>query len=374
MDIGRTVEWSEETYTVTELLDFNKMPVVAMVKQGHCSLREEDSLSQGQIIRIARLHTQKRVIARDAKGREISIPLDFPLQFEILPAKSGSLRGTFRKLKRMRLTDLVRNYQLPHKVRLPSSLRTNPIVLNLIGIDLVTGPIDLIRMDEEVYLQGNAVNFGELDTTILNIPDNSDLEVSLAVGARAGKESQFRKLENKLADKVAKDVRFGTVVGAQEIKRILHIGAQTTPARPRLQSTIGGASSYIEQSAGYNHSPTQNGDAVSGGMYQKRNSRPSLAAIEKRLNSGPFPLPNANSNAEFHFDNAAFDSADLSESDELESESDNSDAPKQETWTNIKLDGDDDDNDLPPPKELFTTVSSFSFHNPKTWGFGKRGK
>lgn len=58
---------------------------------------------------------------------------------------------------------------------------------------------------------------GELNTTVLNIPDHSDLEVSLALGPRPGKESQFKKLKNKLADKVAKEVRFGDAVDAQGV-------------------------------------------------------------------------------------------------------------------------------------------------------------
>ena len=32
-----------------ELMSYLKMPIIAMVRQGHCSLREEDSLSQGQV-------------------------------------------------------------------------------------------------------------------------------------------------------------------------------------------------------------------------------------------------------------------------------------------------------------------------------------
>lgn len=61
----------------------------------------------------------------------------------------------------MQLTELVRNYQLPHKVKLPNDHRNSEIVLNVVGIDLSTGPIDLQQLEEEVYLQGNAVNFGK---------------------------------------------------------------------------------------------------------------------------------------------------------------------------------------------------------------------
>ncbi|XP_054756697.2 uncharacterized protein LOC129262582 [Lytechinus pictus] len=379
MDIARSVSWSPETYNMRELMTYCKTPIIAMVKQGHCSLREEDSLSQGQVIRIARIHTQNRVVAKDAKDRLISIPLSFPLDFEVMPKnKSGSIRGTFRKLKRMQLTDLVRNYQLPHKVKLPNDLRHNDIVLNLIGIDLLSGPIDLQQLEEEVYLQGNAVNFGELDTTVLNIPDHSDLEVSLALGPQPGRESQFKKLQNKLADKVAKDVRFGGAVDAQVIKRLIPIGVEDE-TRSRSGSTLRASRSVPDiRSRANDISANGHAHGVVSGRYQKRDStygRPSLSALEKRMkenNPPPLPPPSPlyNNGNSFEFNNAAFDMNDTSDSDELESEDTESDV-QPPAWTDIKLD-DDDDDDIAPPKSLFGTVSSFSFNNPSTWGFGKQ--
>ena len=84
----------------------------------------------------------------------------------------------------------------------------------------------------------------------------------------------------------------------------------------------------------------------------------------------PPPSPKYDNGKSFEFNNAAFDMNDLSDSDELESEDTESDV-QPAPWADIKLDDDEDDNGVAPPKILFGTVASFSFNNPSTWGFGK---
>ena len=159
---------------------------------------------------------------------------------------------------------------------------------------------------------------------------------------------------------------------------MVHIGAELEPARPPPPSTLRGASAF-DRASGNQPNHHTNGDAASSSIYKKREargSRPSLSVIEKRMkeNNPALPPPITNGNNIFHFDNAAFNIQDVSDSeepepDDVDNDDVDNDLPEPAVWTEKILDG-DDDRDIAPPKKLFTTVSAFSFHNPTTWGFG----
>ena len=155
---------------------------------------------------------------------------------------------------------------------------------------------------------------------------------------------------------------------------MVQIGAQLEPSRPLPPSTLRGASAFDRSSEEQTNHQT-NGDTSSSSRYKKREargSRPSISVIEKRMkeNNPALPPPMTNGNNVFHFDNAAFNVNDVGDAEEPGEPDDvDNDLPEPGVWTEIKLE-EDDDRDIAPPKELFTTVSAFSFHNPSTWGFG----
>ncbi|XP_038051381.1 uncharacterized protein LOC119724410 [Patiria miniata] len=210
------INWSTESYSTSDLRFNCPAPLLVRVTQGHCGLEDEDSLSQGQVIRIHRWLKQQRVIAVDSRGRYLSIPLDFDIPFEVLPERKRSLSK--RKTVTMVLSDLIRQFALPKKVRFSSSHLTPNQALegDRLGVRMTMEPLELIRKHEEVYLSGNAVNFGELDPSILSIPVHHDMEMSLALGLASG-EKNWKRLMRELDNVVAVRVRFKAVQGNQKI-------------------------------------------------------------------------------------------------------------------------------------------------------------
>ncbi|XP_022105823.1 uncharacterized protein LOC110987413 [Acanthaster planci] len=208
------INWSAESYSTRDLMSKYPAPLLVRVTQGHCGLEDVDSLGQGQVIRIHQWLKQQRVIAIDSRGRPLSIPLDFNIPFEVLPDRKRSLF----KRKTMFLVDIIRQYPLPKKVRFSSSHLTLSDALEgaRLGIRMTLEALELIRIQEEVYLRGNAVNFGDLDPSILSIPVHHDLEMSLALGLRSS-ERDWHRLMRELDNVVAKKVRFPAVQGNNKI-------------------------------------------------------------------------------------------------------------------------------------------------------------
>ncbi|XP_033640957.1 uncharacterized protein LOC117301164 [Asterias rubens] len=205
------ITWSNESYNTRELMSRYPAPLLVRVTHGHCGLQDSDSLGQGQVIRIHRWLKQQRVIAMDARGRYLSIPLDFEIPIEVVPDK----RRTLSKLKTMPIAGIIRQFSLPKKVRFSLSHVKSLKDVGQFGIRLPLEPIDLLRLQQEVYLNGNAVNFGELDAAILSIPIHHELEMSVAMGLSSG-DRNWHRLMRGLDNVVATRVRF-TVHGNKKI-------------------------------------------------------------------------------------------------------------------------------------------------------------
>lgn len=223
------IRWSEINYGIKEVIKSYRLPLLVKVTQGHFSGPDEDSLGQGQIVRFAQWQKIKRVKARDVRGRIITMPLSFGVPFGVVPYNMDTIRGKLTKLRHLQLKDLVRRYQLPQRVKI-SSKHFSRRELIIPGVDLISDTFDLVELYEEIVLQGNAINFGVLDETVLNIPlRNSEMEVIVGLGLVNGSQTNWDKLHASLTEKFNRKVRLPKIVDGKGVL-IVH---QIPSHRPR---------------------------------------------------------------------------------------------------------------------------------------------
>ena len=88
----------------------------------------------------------------------------FRLFYQLVPKSKINALTSFlsvSKLKTMPIAGIIRQFSLPKKVRFSLSHVKSLKDVGQFGIRLPLEPIDLLRLQQEVYLNGNAVNFGE---------------------------------------------------------------------------------------------------------------------------------------------------------------------------------------------------------------------
>ncbi|XP_072042456.1 uncharacterized protein [Amphiura filiformis] len=205
------VAWSEKAQTCKDVMANHPAPLLVRVEQGYCSEEDGDSLGQGQIIRVQKWLTQQRVIAKDTGGRHFSFPVQFPVPFEV----SSEKKRTLLKKRVRSLADIVRNFTLPKTVmmKIDNDKPSEYAIAAAFGSE----PLELLRIHEDVYLHGNAVNYGSIDPTVINIPIHVSLELKVGKGLDNGDLTEWNQLLRDIDDIIAKDSVYDTTRANQKI-------------------------------------------------------------------------------------------------------------------------------------------------------------
>ncbi|XP_071954334.1 uncharacterized protein [Antedon mediterranea] len=205
------IAWSKRAYTLNELLNSYKFPLIVQVVRGHYGSEDTDSLGMGQIVRIHRKQTQKRVIAvEERRGRRISIPRDYSIPFELVPVR--------RETRPRTLDEILCDHVLPVKVQFSRHMKLEYHVDNQVMIDEDFGTMVIEEIYDEPYLQGNAINFSVLDNDIIDITAYLRLEFTIAEGL-LGDDTRnlFKTMCDDLDSVVEEKIDYNQDTGNQHI-------------------------------------------------------------------------------------------------------------------------------------------------------------
>ena len=77
--------WSEDSYTFSEFVTEFPLPQVVKVVRGHDGGTDSSTLGYGEVLTIHALRETRILAAEDKNGNALSVGLDFPDEFQILP-------------------------------------------------------------------------------------------------------------------------------------------------------------------------------------------------------------------------------------------------------------------------------------------------
>ena len=80
-----SVTWLDDSYTLSEFIDEFPLPQVVRVVRGHDGGTDVTTLGYGEVLTIHALQETRVLVAEDKNGDPVSIGLDFPDEFQILP-------------------------------------------------------------------------------------------------------------------------------------------------------------------------------------------------------------------------------------------------------------------------------------------------
>ncbi|XP_041361066.1 uncharacterized protein LOC121377223 [Gigantopelta aegis] len=213
-----------ECYTLRDFFEDHQrnLPKLIMVTQGYYGGVDIETFCAGQIIRVHTYTKQKRIIAKDANNRDISIPIDYPLKFKLIET---SQKATFHGLKlksgkgskELALKEIMSEAQLPLQVELALppgytfDVGSRQERSSSFGVITLTGEYD------ETYLLANSIHSGYLDPNIALIPLYlKDVLVSTVDGIEKKTPDQFSRFVEGL-DFAAKNFTYDLNVGNQDI-------------------------------------------------------------------------------------------------------------------------------------------------------------
>ncbi|XP_067665426.1 uncharacterized protein [Haliotis asinina] len=143
---------NEEGYNMPEFFDrySKRMPVFAVVTQGCLGLTDLETFASEQPLFCHSYVKQRRVVARDSRGRTISIPEDYPMKFKIVISRSKV--GPEQTMK-----EILRDNKLPVQVKFAAPSN----VAFYVGSDRQQAKdlsnLALSRIYEEAYILASGV-------------------------------------------------------------------------------------------------------------------------------------------------------------------------------------------------------------------------
>ncbi|XP_046350961.1 uncharacterized protein LOC124131620 isoform X2 [Haliotis rufescens] len=205
-------ETNEEDYPMPEFFDrySKKMPIFAIVTQGCLGLNDLETFAAEQPLFCHNYEKQRRVVARDSRGRTISIPEEYPIKFKIVISRNKV--GPEQTMKQILLEN-----KLPVQVRFaaPSNIAF------YVGSDRQKAKdlsnLALSHIYEETYILANGVYGRSVDMSVLVVPLYlSDLHVSTVKGVVGMGEEEWKTMYAQLKQSL-KDVKIPPSLGNNEI-------------------------------------------------------------------------------------------------------------------------------------------------------------
>ncbi|XP_041373730.1 uncharacterized protein LOC121386781 [Gigantopelta aegis] len=164
----------------------NNLPRLAIVTQGFDGGVELDTFGIGQVMRIHCACKQKRAVTIDGAGRNITIPLDYPLKFRVYTRKKKDVRG-------QNLGEIVRTHALPVQLEFACSENYRFDVGNTQASVKSFGKLTVSKVYDETYLIANTIQEGVLELHTILVPLYlQKVLVSTVVGIKDQTYEQFR--------------------------------------------------------------------------------------------------------------------------------------------------------------------------------------
>ncbi|XP_046564235.1 uncharacterized protein LOC124273066 isoform X2 [Haliotis rubra] len=205
-------ETREENYSMPEFFDrfSQKLPVFVIVTQGCYGFTDLETFSAEQALFCHSYVKQRRVVARDSRGRTISIPEEYPMKFKIVISRQKM--GPEQTMKQILLEN-----KLPVQVRFSAPAN----VAFYIGSDEQKAKdlsnLALSHIYEETFIIANGVYGRSVDMSPVVVPLYiDDLCVSTVKGVVAMGEEEWKTLYSQLKASL-KDVKIPPNMGNKEI-------------------------------------------------------------------------------------------------------------------------------------------------------------
>ena len=119
--MDKTQIGSETGYTIAELLDYETLPQVLHITQGHKGGSEQESLTEGDIVSSYCLITRDVVLAESKAGIKFTIPIKSQHKFLLVPDNTRNFADVLRSSSQFShcntVADLAKLPQLPRVVR-----------------------------------------------------------------------------------------------------------------------------------------------------------------------------------------------------------------------------------------------------------------
>ncbi|XP_046564233.1 uncharacterized protein LOC124273065 [Haliotis rubra] len=205
-------ETNEEGYPMPEFFDrySKRMPVFAVVTQGCLGVTDLETFASEQPLFCHSYVKQRRVVARDSRGRTISIPEEYPMKFKIVISRSKV--GPEQTMK-----EILRENKLPVQVKFaaPSNVAFYVGSNRQQAKDLSN--LALSRIYEETYILASGVYGRTVDKQVLVVPLYlGDLQVSTVKGVVGMKDAEWKTMYAELTQSL-KDVKVPPNLGNNEI-------------------------------------------------------------------------------------------------------------------------------------------------------------
>ncbi|KAI0207688.1 hypothetical protein LSAT2_007669 [Lamellibrachia satsuma] len=207
------IRWSDETYSLSELLDQfqSKFPCIVKVTTGYNGHSPWESLSTEQVIRVHRAGQQERVLGKDAAGRRFSIPVKFSVPFTIADQTSGLLGYK----KKYSLATILERNSLPVNVDLVEDSEVKPMSQ---GRELLRlGSIQLVSTYEERSIVGNMIKDGIMSSLPVAVPIHVKVDVALAEGTTDGDNEVWQTLNADYSQSAAL-IDYASVPRADDVR------------------------------------------------------------------------------------------------------------------------------------------------------------
>lgn len=205
------LRWSEQTYSIKDFHNKfgNQLPKFMMIICGFYGHTEMDTFPSDQVMYVKDIDVQKRVITRDYKGRCLSIPVEYPVKFEII--ENGKVTGKTRYLK-----DIIAKCSLPCYIRFAKEAEGVSFTTDASSNALVFPELELIEVYDEKYLKAITVAGDVVFSRILVIPFFMNITVTVAEGLRDNDDDMWCHFQDAYA-KAVEDINFDDNFGNPNI-------------------------------------------------------------------------------------------------------------------------------------------------------------
>ncbi|XP_070534422.1 uncharacterized protein [Ptychodera flava] len=204
------IKWTKTKYSLKKFTKNYKLPQIVKVMSGWCGNDEQETISSGQILRVARKFNQTRVVAEDGLGRHISIPKDYRFKFNVLP-KSEDVNKTYT------IEEILSGFTLPQQIQFAKEEGVFVKVAGKKKSENPFGVLKLLRTHEVGYLVCNSMNLEGIVKQPLILPMYIAIEVVVGEGLEKGTKKQWENYQRLRTQAVESHVNLQEVKGNADI-------------------------------------------------------------------------------------------------------------------------------------------------------------
>ncbi|XP_077990283.1 uncharacterized protein LOC144444657 [Glandiceps talaboti] len=218
------IKWSKKNYNLRDFLKEFDLPQIVKFSCGWLGNDEHETISGGQVMRMAKKFAQERVIATDQNGRHISIPRNYEFRFYILSGKTNLDKS-------YTIDEILKNCSLPQTIQLAHEDRIDVMVNDRKKAGL--GILTLLETHSITYLAGNSMQQNSIMPQPTILPIYIQVEVMVAKGLLNGTKKDWTEFKQARTRLVERDVIFNPDVGNDDISIYGTVDVEETRRKSR---------------------------------------------------------------------------------------------------------------------------------------------